>query len=233
MATDGNRAREALTVGILPCGPADGQLRLSETAGPCLFRAPRARGFGHPLLDVPRPFTAQEQVVPGGLEFQCLDHVIIVNAAGLRRVLNAYVATTRRRARIWRSKRTRPCRARLRHPPPDASSRSPRSAVSIIATNDARRTLATGNQSTRWTNRGQRIAHGHPARDGCPVIAPAKHATDRPLITSNRQGVPVRDWSPPPADVIFNRHNWLAAIAGDTAPARTPLEKVIRHRPRP
>jgi hypothetical protein len=50
---------------------------------------------------------------------ECLDHVIVLRAAGLRRLLKEYVSTTPHRARTWRSRRTHPCHVRS-HPRPQA-----------------------------------------------------------------------------------------------------------------
>ena len=72
----------------------------------------------------------------GSLRRECLDHVIIFNAAGLRRVLNAYMSTTRRRAPT-RAREGRSCAAPRRAPFAGASSPCRKSAASTIATNVA------------------------------------------------------------------------------------------------
>jgi transposase InsO family protein len=44
----------------------------------------------------------------GSVRRECLDHVVVLNAAGLRRILKSYVAYSRHRARISRSRKTHP-----------------------------------------------------------------------------------------------------------------------------
>jgi putative transposase len=70
----------------------------------------------------------------GSIRRECLDHIIVVSAAGLRRVLTAYVAYTCDRERISRSARTRRVRARSHRCRPDALSPHQKSAVYTTVT---------------------------------------------------------------------------------------------------
>src|SRR2546422_9820342 len=71
----------------------------------------------------------------GSVRRECLDHVIVLNAAGLRRVLTGYVEYTPDRVRIWPSRRTRPRHVRSHGRLPGPLWLFRRSAASTIATN--------------------------------------------------------------------------------------------------
>ena len=75
-----------------------------------------------PVRTAPRsPWqNAHVERVIGSIRRECLDHVIVVNAAGLHRVLREYVAYTFGREPIWRSARMRRSRARSRRHQPGA-----------------------------------------------------------------------------------------------------------------
>ena len=132
----------------------------------------------------------------GSVRRECLDHVIIFHAAGLRRVLRIYVAyymTSRTHLALEKdAPRPRPvaltdCWARRGDP---AGRRSPPSIRTTRGVN-----LAAGSIDTVETHRGQHIAPEHVAGDGWHAIVPPTHVTD-PLIALNSQGAPVREWFP-------------------------------------
>ena len=74
-----------------------------------------------------------ERVI-GSIRRECLDHVIVVNAVGLHRVLTDYWRTTCARAHISPSARTHQSRAQSHRCRPDASSPHQESAGSTIDT---------------------------------------------------------------------------------------------------
>src|SRR5688572_4937254 len=69
----------------------------------------------------------------GSIRRECLDHVIVVNEAHLRRVLTAYSRYIIGVEHTWGSRKTRPNTDRSLDDPPGRSSRSPKSAVSTTA----------------------------------------------------------------------------------------------------
>jgi transposase InsO family protein len=83
----------------------------------------------------------------GSIRRECLDHVIVVSAAGLRRVMKDYVAYYMRSRTHLSLDKTRPLRDRSCRRRPGASSRSRRSTGCTIATTAPRRTPLSPSQS--------------------------------------------------------------------------------------
>jgi hypothetical protein len=131
----------------------------------------------------------------GSVRRECLDHVIILNAAGLRRVLSTYVEYYTGRVRIWRSRRTLPCPAQSLGPPLGKSSRSRRSAGFTTATNVALLNLVSGG-FTATRRDGQPQTRGAMANlpDNCP--SPPTRAPHqmprRPKVTTYESARPIR-----------------------------------------
>jgi putative transposase len=73
----------------------------------------------------------------GSARRECFDHVIVLNEAGVRKLVRLYVRTTSGLARTWRSARTPRFLVRSRRPAMATSWRSPRSAASTIDTSGA------------------------------------------------------------------------------------------------
>jgi hypothetical protein len=77
----------------------------------------------------------------GSVRRECLDHVITLHAAGLRRVLKAYVEYYTSSRTHLALEKDAPNRGQSRHRRRAASSRSRESAASTIDTNDVRRNV--------------------------------------------------------------------------------------------
>jgi len=161
--------------------------------------------------------------VIGSIRRECLDYVIVMNAAGLHRVLLDYVMYYCVHGHTWRSTRTRRARVRSHRRQPVASLPFRNSVVCITVSTASPRSRCTVNHAT---------ADRTPVRSACLRGSELLQmsAIFRALVGRRRGLAPALEaskWKCPLSFQLFSRHRVLGQLKSARAKCGSAVSKAL------